>query len=715
MTIPRQSDAVMNLGHFLTQAARRRSDQPALIRGDAIRTWAEMNARVDAIAHALCDLGVGKGDRVVLHSDNCLEMAEAMYAVFKTGAVLTPTNFRLAAGEVAGLAESAGATAMIGNAAFPDHIAAVEAAGAGDWRGTIAIGGDYETLVAANAGRGAFREAEVVYNDPAWFFFTSGTTGRPKGAVLSHGQLAFVIVNHVADLMPGLGRDDVSLVVAPLSHGAGLHFFIQVARAVPSILLSGSSLAANEVWDLVQRHRVTNMFTVPTIVKRLVEDPAVDRFDHSSLRHVIYAGAPMYRADQRLALEKLGPVLVQYFGLGEVTGAITVLPPEDHHLDDAAMKLGTCGYPRTGLEVAILDKDGNDLGAGATGDICVRGLAVMAGYYRNDKANQDSFRKGWFVTGDIGHLDEDNYLYITGRASDMYISGGSNIYPREIEEKLLNHPDIEEVAIVGVPDPDWGRGGSGRDRAPVRLGFRRGRFPGLRRRCAAALQTAPPRRVLGRIAQVGLWQGGKEDRARAVEGPGDRSRDPMTESPLRPLLVHPGAVVKPRVTARAADEAIHARARLPAGMSLQDAVEDVTRSLGSASGTATLFGGAFSSMRFTTGGPDRHGTTRAANYTWIRDWGAADLISGEISLGAGREGGLFIHCHATFVPDPAGIPDGEAPEADMTGGHLFVPECMISRPILAQFTLFNGFRLAQTDDDETHHSIFEIAEDADHA
>jgi fatty-acyl-CoA synthase len=205
---------------------------------------------------------------------------------------------------------------------------------------------------------------------------------------------------------------------------------------------------------------VTNIFTVPTILKMMVEHPAADRYDHSSLRYVIYAGAPMYREDQKAALNRLGKVIVQYFGLGEVTGNITVLPRELHQPEDGPeARIGSCGYARTGMQVSIQGDDGRELKPFETGEICVIGPAVFAGYYDNPEANAKAFRDGWFRTGDLGHVDEEGFVYITGRASDMYISGGSNIYPREVEEKILTHPDIAEVAVVGVPDPFWGEVG----------------------------------------------------------------------------------------------------------------------------------------------------------------------------------------------------------------------------------------------------------------
>ena len=220
-------------------------------------------------------------------------------------------------------------------------------------------------------------------------------------------------------------------------------------------------MAPESVWQLVEEHRVTNLFTVPTIVKMLVEHPAIDQYDHSSLRFMVYAGAPMYRADQRLALQKLGPVLVQYFGLGEVTGCITVLPAHRHSADDASpnANIGACGKPRTGMEVAVLDRDLNPVATSEVGEICCRGPAVFAGHHNNPAATAKALRGGWFHTGDLGRLDRRGLLYITGRESDRYISGGSNVYPREAEEVLLSHPGVAEAAVLGVPDRHWGEVG----------------------------------------------------------------------------------------------------------------------------------------------------------------------------------------------------------------------------------------------------------------
>lgn len=458
------STRAMNLSHFLTQAARRHPDAVAFVWREKVWSWRQMEARVDALAAALRDqFGIAKGDRVLVQSANCNQMFESMFACFRLGAVWVPANYRQSPDEIAYLAEASGARGMICGAPFPDHARTCRER-APDLRFVLSIGAsgfgeDIDIAIDRHLDR-TVPAAAVDRDDPCWFFFTSGTTGRPKAAVLTHGQMAFVVTNHLCDLMPGTTHEDASIVVAPLSHGAGVHQLAQVARGVKTILLPTEKLDVPTVWSLVEKWRVTNLFTVPTILKLLVEDQSVDRHDRSSLRYVIYAGAPMYRSDQKKALEKLGPVLVQYFGLGEVTGNITVLPPAFHSVGDGPQaRIGTCGFERTGMQVEIQDDAGNPVPPGDTGEICVIGPAVFAGYHDNPEANAKAFRNGWFRTGDLGHMDEEGFVYITGRASDMYISGGSNIYPREIEEKILAHPDVSETAVLGVPDPLWGEVG----------------------------------------------------------------------------------------------------------------------------------------------------------------------------------------------------------------------------------------------------------------
>ncbi|MGB3485966.1 MAG: acyl-CoA synthetase [Mycobacterium sp.] len=448
----------VNIAHLLTKTAMRLPDEDALISGETRVTWRKLNEAVSCLAHSLRERGVGIGDCVMIHSSNHIEYVQSMFAVWRVGAVLAPTNVRLTPADVVGMARTCEPSLFLCHRDFPEFAAAVRAdrdlAG-----GVLWLGGDPSDphSVAAQRENSHFDDAAVRVGDPAWYFFTSGTSGPPKCAILTHDHIGFVVNNHLCDLMPGTVWRDRSLVTAPLSHGAGVHMLPQVAVGAATVLTTSPTLDGAEVWQLVEREHISNMFTVPTILKILAEHPDAGTRDISSLRYVVYAGAPMASTDQQYARRILGDVLVQYYGLGEVTGNITVLPPQLHdHPSPDGVEIGTCGYPRTGMQVSIQDRDGNELPAGQTGEICVSGPAVFEGYHNNDAANAAAFRNGWFCTGDLGQLDDRGFVYVTGRASDMYISGGSNIHPRDIEEKLLEHPDISEVAVLGMPDPKWG-------------------------------------------------------------------------------------------------------------------------------------------------------------------------------------------------------------------------------------------------------------------
>lgn len=459
------SRAAMNLAYLATKNARRFPGNTALVWGDRSWTWTDFDRRVSALAKSLLDLGVKPGAAVLVHSKNSNEMLESMFATFRIGATWVPTNFRLMPDDVVYMSQKTESEVFLCQTDFPEYAEAVQKNNPNiqiAWLSGSSPVPDgmlcVDTLISTNDGE-QVPNARVEWDTACWLFFTSGTTGKPKAAVLTHGQMGFVITNHLCDLLPGTTERDGSLVVAPLSHGAGVHQLNIIARGGKTVLMPSDRFDAHEALALIESHRLTNLFTVPTILKMLVESASIDLCDHSSLRHVVYAGAPMYRRDQELALQKLGPVLVQYYGLAEVTGNISVLSPADHGSGVDDPHAGSCGLERTGIEVSIRDADGNEVATGQTGEICVIGPAVFAGYYENPEANAKAFRDGWFRTGDVGYRDQNGYLYITGRSSDMYISGGSNIYPREIEEKLLTHDAIDEVAIVGVPDPKWGEVG----------------------------------------------------------------------------------------------------------------------------------------------------------------------------------------------------------------------------------------------------------------
>ncbi|MBF4764377.1 AMP-binding protein [Nocardioides islandensis] len=460
----------VNLAHLLTQTARRVPDLDAVVHGETRWTWRELDRRVTLLAAELRRRGVTPGSCVLVDGPNHPEFIQALFAIWRAGAVVAPVNARLHDSEIVSIASVCRPVAVVAHTSATSHVAAILAsreveAGVIVWgeRGPSSI----SRISADSREESAYDftsehggNVKVWDGDPAWYFFTSGTSGVPKAAILSHDQLGFVVTNHLADLMPTTDETHVSLVVAPLSHGAGVHLLPQVARGATTLLPTSASLSPDEVWALVERERVTNMFTVPTIVKLLVDSPAARQAQIDSLNYVIYAGAPMPMVDQQRALDVLGDVLVQYYGLAEVTGNITVLPGRLHHRPTpAGVDFGSCGYPRTGMQVSIQDDFGEELPPSSTGEICVAGPGVFQGYLDNPDANRAAFRDGWFRTGDVGFVDEEGFLYITGRLSDMYISGGSNVHPRDIEEKLLNHPDVHEAVVFGVPDVKWGEVG----------------------------------------------------------------------------------------------------------------------------------------------------------------------------------------------------------------------------------------------------------------
>ena len=381
-------------------------------------------------------------------------MIQSFWGILRSGGVIAPPNAALSTEELLGISAEVAPAAVIADRAHADFVTALKDTG---FTGPVFWIGDLPTAQAAAAPTEAV-DSTVDEDDPCWYFFTSGSTGRPKAATFTHRHLGAVLMNHRCDLFPNEDETGASLVLAPLSHGAGIHMLGQVFGGTPSIIHPGGKPSVDSLWPAIDAYGITNAFTVPTILNRIAAGYPEGRGpeDHT-LERVIYAGAPMLATDQAQALERLGPCLVQYFGLAEVTGAITILRPEDHGaipVDDAG--IGTCGRARTGVEIIIVDEVGTQLAAGEQGEVCVAGPTVCAGYLGRPDANAESFAGGLFHTGDVGYLDERGYLFLTGRKSDMYISGGSNVYPREIEELLLTDTEVAQAVVVGVPDEQWG-------------------------------------------------------------------------------------------------------------------------------------------------------------------------------------------------------------------------------------------------------------------
>jgi len=262
-----------------------------------------------------------------------------------------------------------------------------------------------------------------------------------------------------ADMCRGFGPDDVILHAAPLSHGSGLWALPNIAKAAKNVILESRSFDAEQVLALIQEHRVTNMFCAPTMLKLMIESPLVDRYDHHSMNALCYGGGPMMVADIRKAIETFGPVLVQVYGQGEAPMTISALPQWAHVLEGTEQqleRLSSVGLPHTDVEVKVFDQEDQEVPTGEVGEIVTRSDVVMKGYWHNPEATAKTLRNGWLHTGDVGQMDEDGYVFLLDRSKDMIVSGGENIYPREVEEVLARHPAVREVVVIGVPDAEWG-------------------------------------------------------------------------------------------------------------------------------------------------------------------------------------------------------------------------------------------------------------------
>ncbi len=694
-----RSTRVMNLAHFVTQARRRDPKGVALVWAEKTWTWEEFERRIDAMAAALQQrFGVTKGDRILVQSQNCNQMFESMFACFRIGAVWVPTNFRQTPEEVAYLAKASGAKGMICNASFADH-ARVALETNAEIGFVIAIGEaefgpSYDAIVEEFLGRKVSDE-RVERDDPCWFFFTSGTTGRPKAAVLTHGQMNFVVNNHLCDLMPGVTSADAALVVAPLSHGAGVHQLTQVAHGVKTILLPTEKFDIDAAWALIEKWRVSTMFTVPTILKLLVEHPAAEKYDHSSLRYVIYAGAPMYREDQKRALKSLGSVIVQYFGLGEVTGAITVLPPALHSAEDGeGAKIGTCGMERTGMQVSIQNDGGEEVAPFETGEICVIGPAVFAGYYDNPEANEKAFRDGWFRTGDLGHMDDQGFLYITGRASDMYISGGSNVYPREIEEKLLTHSAISEVAVLGVPDRLWGEVGYAvcvpKPGATVTekemFEFIDGKMSRYKLPKRFIFWDALPKSAYGKITKKMIRE--------ELQARGELDHKPASEKPVLRQLKHPGPVAPIRYEA-VRTELTPVEGELRPGEVFLAGVARVFAEAGCKGGFVNIQGGTCDPFRYVLPAfsPDKD---HAAWYSATFAPAAGGRFEKATAIFGERDRAPFLHCHGIW----------DTGEGRLRMGHVLPFDSVVSEPIAVKGWGSATATFVSIPDPETNFTLF---------
>jgi long-chain acyl-CoA synthetase len=442
----------MNIALWLQRSGRSHGDMPAAALGTrVVARYRDLAARAARLAGALrTRFKLAPGDRVAVVAKNSPAYLELLFGIWHAGLAAVPANAKLHGAELGYILEHSGTRVCFASAGLDSEIAPHAPA---SLEHLIAIGSaDYETLFAADAVDVAPRSG----NDLAWLFYTSGTTGRPKGAMLTHRSLIEASLAYGAEVDPVTPGDTI-LHAAPMSHGSGLYIMQHVARLGVQVTPESGGFEPEEVIALINAWPRMSMFAAPTMIKRLVACPA--DCNAENIRTLIWGGAPMYGEDALAALDRFGPRLAQIYGQGEAPMTITTLSKQD--VADRAHprwreRLASAGKPYSNVEVIVGDADEKPVPQGEAGEILVRGDVVMAGYWRNEEASAASLRGGFLHTGDVGVFDAEGYLQLKDRSKDLIISGGSNIYPREVEEVLLTHGAVREVSVIGRPDREWG-------------------------------------------------------------------------------------------------------------------------------------------------------------------------------------------------------------------------------------------------------------------
>ena len=446
----------MNIAAMLTKAAVRFPDRPALALGtETVVDYRAFAERAGALAaHLTGEYELAPGERVAIAMSNDPDFMVALFACWIAGLVAVPINAKLHRREFAYILEDSGARLVFTNPKIERTLAGLEQE----------IAGLDGIILTADAGFSELLEGEpaplenVSPDDAAWLFYTSGTTGKPKGAILTHRNLVAMVLNHLADV-DAISEHDCIIHGAPMSHGSGTIGLSHVAKGALQVVPQSGGFDPAETVRLVEHYPGACFFFAPTMLVRLMASPAIEGADMSNLKTIVYGGGPMYTADLLAALDRLGNKFVQIYGQGEAPMTITGTS-RAVHMDKAhpryLERLGSVGIARTDVEVKVFDEDDVELPPGEIGEVVARGDVVMKGYWNNPEATAKTLAGGWLHTGDMGAFDEDGFLTLKDRSKDMIISGGTNIYPREIEEVLLTHAGVAEVSVVGKPHPDWG-------------------------------------------------------------------------------------------------------------------------------------------------------------------------------------------------------------------------------------------------------------------
>lgn len=432
----------MNLFALLDHAASRFPDRGAVYQGDRrVCTWTELRDQALRLAASIRQQH-DAGARIAIATHNRPEIIELMFATWAAECVVVPINYKLHPREMAQILDDAGAARVFASSAISGELAPLTTTPT-----EVIDSEDYSRRFAADPSAPPHADPSAL----AWLFYTSGTTGRSKGAMLTHRNLTAMTVAHLADI--DAPDENCSLVhAAPMSHGSGLYILPYVLRGARQILPTSGAFDPDEFLDLCEHHPAASAFLAPTMVQRLV---ATGRARPANLATIVYGGGPMYVESLRRAITAFGPIFAQIYGQGESPMTITGLRRADHESGDDTI-LGSVGYARSGMQVAVLGPDGRPAPPGEIGEIVCRGDAVMSGYWENPEATRAALKDGWLYTGDMGSFDARGFLTLRDRSKDVVISGGSNIYPREVEEVLLEHPGVAEACVVGTPDAEWG-------------------------------------------------------------------------------------------------------------------------------------------------------------------------------------------------------------------------------------------------------------------
>jgi len=448
---------MINVGDWIKKWSLLQPQKKILYVEDRPFTCQEVNHRTNQLSHLLLEMGLQKGDRVAVLLHNCHQYLEIFFALSKIGGILVPLNWRLAGPELEFILKDSGARILIFEPEFEEVVASLRSTLNLSNGNYLSIGQrcpdwarDYEKALLEQSVHEPSIEWPVGDEDPHILMYTSGTTGVPKGAVLSHRKTFFNVLN--ADIFYNLTSRDVMIISRPMFHSGGL-----LVESAPVLYKGGTLILRkrfrpHEILENVQKYRVTLLELPATVYQFILQECDLARYDMSSVRCYFTGGERIPKAMLKEYYRR-GIVISQIFGQTEAS-TITFLPSEE-----AVLKIGSVGLPVFHGEVRIVDKAGKDVSPGEVGEIIIKGPTLMSAYWNRPDLTAETIRDGWLYTGDLSRMDEEGYIYIIDREKDMYISGGENVYPAEIEKILHAHPKIFDAAIVGVPDEKWGEVG----------------------------------------------------------------------------------------------------------------------------------------------------------------------------------------------------------------------------------------------------------------